>query len=573
MAQEHGAKARSAAPPLPASSDGFDKELDAMFSAAPALPPAPVVPVSDAPTPAGPAEDPEDAIEDAAADDTADFSMLSDDEYAEEAAAVRDILASKDKPRKKKPVLEQADDSELDRSKRTLFVGNVPVSALTTRSVRKQFQRHMEAVSPYPQCTQVVSLRFRSVSFSVPTSDAAPKEETAPGPSNKRRERARLFRERQGGNGSSAPTPLTAQQKRKIAFIRQDLNERAESVHAYVRLGDPALVHAHRQRDGEPHDERLTGPVLATLLARALDNTVFEGRHLRADTVQRLEPHEMIEAGLDQVHLPDGTPLSHRSASTVDPKRTIFVGNLDFEAQEEEVRALFEKLVREERGEPPMVPSQAVRLDGTPVSDAMRPGEWVESVRIVRDKATQLGKGFAYVKFVDSLCVDEMIALHEAEEAFIAAGRHSTRPASSRPVARPIQLADGEEFRRRVKLRKRALRISRCKATTGDESRKRSQPMDPPRTPPKRRLPEALARARASGAPTPQGSSPGVRADLSMLSKEQRAALKKSDPARQARRLQKKQAKKVAAKVGQGRERVKLPQRSMAKKIARAKRT
>jgi len=541
-----------------APSAGFDEELDAMFAAAPP-PPPPRVPVPAPEAPPAPAPPAEDA---------ADFSGLSDDEYAEEAAAVRDILASKDGPRKKKPVLEHADDSDLDRHKRTLFVGNVPVSALTTRAVRKQFQRHVEAVSPYPDCTQVVSLRFRSVSFRVPTSGAAPRDET-PGPSTKRRERARLFRERQGG--SEAPPPLTAQQKRKIAYIRQDLNERAESVHAYVRLGDPALVRAHRQPSGEAHDARLSGPVLAALLARALDNTVFEGRHLRADTVQPLEPHEIVAAGLDRVQLPDGTSLSHRSASAVDPKRTIFVGNLDFEAQEEEVRALFERLVREERGEPPLVPSQAVRLDGTPASDAMRPGEWVESVRIVRDKATQLGKGFAYVKFIDSLCVDEMVALHDAEAAFVAAGRHSARPA-----ARPIQLAEGQEFRRRMKLRKRALRVSRCKATTGDESRKRAPPADSPRTPPKRRLPESLARARASGAPTPHGSSPGVRpdmaADLSRLSKEQRAALKKSDPARQARRLQKKQAKKVAAKVGQGRERVKLPQRSVAKKMARAKR-
>jgi len=558
MAQGQGAKARSAT--LPEPSANFDKELDAMFAAAP--PPVPRAPAPRAPPAEAPAEAP--------AADEADFSGLSDDEYAEEAAAVRDILASKDKPRKKQHVLEQADDSDLDRSKRTLFVGNVPVAALTTRAVRKQFQHHIKAVSPYPDCTQVVSLRFRSVSFSVPTIGAIPSDET-PGPSNKRRERARLFHERQAGKEAPAPPPLTAQQKRKIAYIRQDLNERAESVHAYVRLGDPALVYAHRQPGGEGCDERLSGPVLATLLARALDNTVFEGRHLRADTVQPLEPHEMVAAGLDRVQLPDGTPLTHRSASAVDPKRTIFVGNLDFEAQEEEVRALFEKLVREEHGEPPLVPSQAVRLDGTPASDAMHPGEWVESVRIVRDKATQLGKGFAYVKFVDSLCVDEMVALHEAEEAFVAAGRHSAQPA-----ARPIQLADGQEFRRRMKLRKRALRVSRCKATTGDESRKRAPPADSPRTPPKRRLSESLARARASGAPTPQGSSPAVRpdlgSDLAKLSKEQRTALKKSDPARLARRLRKKQAKKVAAKVGQGRERVKLPQRSAAKKIARTKR-
>ncbi|WFD26581.1 Nucleolar protein 12 [Malassezia nana] len=558
--------------PLIQPGAGFDAELDAMFQAAP-MPPRVQGMSAAAPIETKSVE--AKTVETTPAEDLVDLSGLSDDEYAEEAAEVRQILEGKDTPHNKKAQLEPADESDLERNKRTIFVGNVPVAALTTRSVRKQFLRHIEAVSPYPAYTQVVSLRFRSVSFNVPTSDAAPKDEAVSnGPVNKRRERARLFRERKG---EEAPPPLTAPQKRKIAYIRQALNERAESVHAYVRLGDPALVRAHRRLD-EPLDERLSVAILAALLARALDNTVWEGRHLRADTVQPLEPHEMIAAGLDQVHLPDGTPLSHRSASALDPKRTIFVGNLDFEAQEEEVRALFEKLVREERGEPPLVPSRAVRLDGTPVSDAMQPGEWVESVRIVRDKATQLGKGFAYVKFIDTLCVDEIMALHEAEEAFIAAGKHA-RPSSSRPVARPIQLADGQEFRRRIKLRKRALRISRCKTMTGVE-RKRPHGAETPRTPPQRRLPESLARARSSGAPTPHGSSPGVRvsprpdvgSSLAMLSKEERAARKKSDPARQARRLEKKQAKRLAAKVGQGRERVKLPQRSLAKKLARAKR-
>lgn len=558
--------------PLLQPGAGFDAELDAMFAAAPMPPPMPPPPPVQGTSAAAPIET--KPVETTPTEDLVDLSGLSDDEYAEEAAEVRHILEGKDTPHKKKALLEPADESDLERNKRTVFVGNVPVAALTSRSVRKQFLRHIEAVSPYPAYTQVVSLRFRSVSFNVPTSDAAPKDEPV-GPVNKRRERARLFRERKAG--VEAPPPLTAPQKRKIAYIRQALNERAESVHAYVRLGDPALVRAHRQLD-EPQDERLSGAILAALLARALDNTVWEGRHLRADTVQPLEPHEVIAAGLDQVHLPDGTPLSHRSASALDPKRTVFVGNLDFEAQEEEVRALFEKLVREERGEPPLVPSRAVRLDGTPVSDAMQPGEWVESVRIVRDKATQLGKGFAYVKFIDTLCVDEIVALHEAEEAFIAAGKQK-RPAKSRPVARPIQLADGQEFRRRIKLRKRALRISRCKTITGNE-RKRPHAAETPRTPPQRRLPESLARARSSGAPTPHGSSPGVRvssrpdvgSSLAMLSKGERAALKKSDPARQARRLEKKQAKRLAAKVGQGRERVKLPQRSVAKKMARAKR-
>ena len=352
-------------------------------------------------------------------------------------------------------------------------------------------------------------------------------------------------------------------------------------MNAYVRLGDPSLVHKHKQASNAL-EEKLTGPILTTLLARALDNTLFHERHLRADVVQSLDMHEIVDAELDKVILPDGTPLSHRSASTIDPKRTIFVGNLDFEAHEEEVRALFEKLMCEERGPPPEVTSRAVRLDGTPVHTEPLPGEWVQSVRIVRDKATQLGKGFAYVKFVDPLCVDEMVALAEAEEVFVAAGRPQTLRQGEVKSAKKIDLQEGQEFRRRIKLHKRALRVSRCKATTGDERKRRRPVSDAPQTPNKRSIPESLARSRSSGAPTPNGSSPTLArpsrakaAYLATLSKEQRDLAKKSDPERQARRLQKKQEKKQASKltskVGQGRERVKLPQRGAAKKMTRAK--
>jgi nucleolar protein 12 len=68
-----------------------------------------------------------------------------------------------------------------------------------------------------------------------------------------------------------------------------------------------------------------------------------------------------------------------------DPKKSIFIGGLDYAAKEEDVRALFETLVTGEKGE--------------------REGKWVESVRIIRDKETQLGKGFGYVHFVVSILV------------------------------------------------------------------------------------------------------------------------------------------------------------------------
>jgi nucleolar protein 12 len=74
--------------------------------------------------------------------------------------------------------------------------------------------------------------------------------------------------------------------------------------------------------------------------------------------------------------------LSKRDAwlpAGTDPKKSLFVGGLDYAAKEEDVRVFFEELVKKERGEPET--------------------RWVTGVRIVRDKGTQLGKGFGYVHF------------------------------------------------------------------------------------------------------------------------------------------------------------------------------
>ncbi|KAJ1933178.1 Nucleolar protein 12, partial [Linderina pennispora] len=64
-----------------------------------------------------------------------------------------------------------------------------------------------------------------------------------------------------------------------------------------------------------------------------------------------------------------------------DMKRSVFIGNLDFEAEEEDLWRHF----------------------GTCGS--------VENVRVVRDATTNLGKGFAYVQFVDRATVDLALKL------------------------------------------------------------------------------------------------------------------------------------------------------------------
>lgn len=608
------AKAEPAQPAQPAplftQSASFDSELDSLFAAGShAPPPAPPVEHNDMEDEEehegdemqdeedghddeedgqNDEEDGQDDEEDGQDDQDGEDDDGEDDNASDASAAdTKEIMDAfeldeqdvaentKSARSRRRLALEGADENDVQRNKRTIFLGNVPVETISNRAARKQLIRHIENVSPYPECTRVVSLRFRSVSFSVPTANLMGESEEAENASIRRRERARKFRELQGlepREKSSSQPLLTTHQKRKVAFINHNLNEKAQTVNAYARLGTPSLVHQH-SGSTDALDPRLSGAILAALVAAAANNSLFGGRHLRADVVQPLETHEMIAAGLDQKRLPDGSYIGGHNSGSADLKRTAFIGNLDFETNEEEVRELFERIVREERGPPPAMQT-SLRLDGADTTTL--PGSWVQSVRIVRDKATQLGKGFAYVKFLDPICVDEVVAVHEAEEAFIAAARPQKAGAHQAPVAKPIALAEGEEFRRRLKLRKRALRVSRCK-NSADIARRAQQQLRTPRVNP---------RERSSGGPSPGGTSPTIarararpaetreRAEyLGKLSKEQRAAAKKNDADRQARRLQKKQDKvraaKVAAVAGKGRERVKLPQRAQAKAVAK----
>ena len=102
-----------------------------------------------------------------------------------------------------------------------------------------------------------------------------------------------------------------------------------------------------------------------------------------------------------------------------DPKATVFVGNLDFASKEEDLRVFFEALVCEERGKPE---EKAGSEDDSEVEDGVRedgekkPRTWVKRVRIIRDRDTQLGKGFAYVQFVvgRSRCVAPSPLIHHA---------------------------------------------------------------------------------------------------------------------------------------------------------------
>lgn len=91
--------------------------------------------------------------------------------------------------------------------------------------------------------------------------------------------------------------------------------------------------------------------------ALSLNGTMFMDRHLRVDSVSHPMPQ--------------------------DTKRCVFVGNLAFEAEEEPLWRYF--------------------------GDCGS----IDYVRIVRDPKTNLGKGFAYIQFKDTMGVDKALLLNE----------------------------------------------------------------------------------------------------------------------------------------------------------------
>ncbi|KAF9911692.1 Nucleolar protein 12 [Lobosporangium transversale] len=125
---------------------------------------------------------------------------------------------------------------------------------------------------------------------------------------------------------------------RKVAFITGKLHPERDVVNAYIVFKNKESV--------------------AKAVA-ALNGQLFLNKHIRVDTVDGAKKHQ--------------------------PKKSVFVGNLAFDAQEEDLWNFFKDC-----------------------------GD-IENVRIIRDNKTNLGKGFAYVQFQDRASVDVALRLHDTK--------------------------------------------------------------------------------------------------------------------------------------------------------------
>ncbi|KAI6044856.1 hypothetical protein EDC04DRAFT_2640175, partial [Pisolithus marmoratus] len=324
-------------------------------------------------------------------------------------------------------------------------------------------------------------MRFRSVPFQVPTSNLSSDDKKKA--RQHERDRAASWREANPDDDTSktdAKKFLTPSQKKKIAFINHHIHSSADSVHAYVVFAYPKPPEL--RPTNLPPPSPVMDPFKAVRLAlEKCNGTVFMDRMLRVDSVG----HSNTSAN---------AAATATDSAIGDPKLSIFVGNLDFASKEDDLRVFFEALIHAERGPPPQDSG----------SDNTKHDTWVTRVRMIRDKDTQLGKGFAYVQFVDRSCVDEILALEPD----------------------------------RLKFAKRKLRVQRCKMIPSSAAPEASSSSKSPQI-----------HSSSSVSAVPKGD-PSLGQKLSHLSKEERKRVKAGDADRRARRLAKKKARMALDKQG-----------------------
>lgn len=195
-------------------------------------------------------------------------------------------------------------------------------------------------------------------------------------------------------------TPYATAIPKKAAFAKKELMDATtKSTNAYVVYSTEKLA-----REAVKH----------------LNGSIVLGRHLRADSVAH--------------------------PAKIDNRRCVFVGNLGFVDDESNIQEANEEEGREKRKR------------GKEPAD-IEEGLWrtfsksgkVESVRVIRDSTTRVGKGIAYVQFEDENSVEAALLLDEKKfppmlprklrVSRAKAPKKNAKPGTGRPSARPSAAA------------------------------------------------------------------------------------------------------------------------------------
>ncbi|EQL36802.1 hypothetical protein, variant [Blastomyces dermatitidis ATCC 26199] len=256
------------------------------------------------------------------------------------------------------------DAALLDKSARTVFLSNVSTEAIKSKSAKKTLLRHLSSFIPsLPESAtphKIESIRFRSTAFA------------------------------------------TRSMPKRAAYAKRELmDSTTRSTNAYVVY---------------------TTTAAARRAPQALNGSVILDRHLRVDSVAHPAP--------------------------VDYKRCIFVGNLGFvdeetpsddnAEQQQQQQQQEEKKKKEKKKNTPRADveeglwrtfnehARASTVAAQPSTSTPAPSNNngdrsnntspaalgpVESVRVVRDPATRIGKGIAYVQFRDENAVEAALLL------------------------------------------------------------------------------------------------------------------------------------------------------------------
>lgn len=252
----------------------------------------------------------------------------SESEKDEEDESTSEGEGDKSMPVHESQIGEDPESREIEKSNRTVFLGNVSSKTIKSHSAKRTLTKHLESFfSTLPESTlphKVDSIRFRSTAFA---------------------------------GGAKIP--------KRASFARREvMDETTPSTNAYVVY---STIQAARKAPA------------------ALNGTVVLDRHLRVDSIAHPSP--------------------------TDHKRCVFVGNLDFVDQTTDPD---EQAKQKKNSQPADVEEGLWRTfnqhTGKSRADKNTRGN-VESVRVIRDAATRVGKGFAYVQFYDQNCVEEAILL------------------------------------------------------------------------------------------------------------------------------------------------------------------